>query len=781
MKRLCCFCLVTVMVLSLFVVDTVATEENIVINEVMASNKNTIKDTKGSASDWIELYNRGSAPVKLGGKYLSDSKKNLTQFKFPDDAVLEGGKYLIIWCDGTEGVSDGCYYAPFKISEGETVYLTCEDGITIIDSLKANDMLTDESIGKIDNTTNEVAIFTNPTPFRENDISSKKLVKPSFSKKAGFYTEGFDLEITSGYNNAEIYYTLDGSEPAKNSLKYNGPVHIDSRKGEKNTISEIPTNTLNTNRAWQKPGGEVFKANVVKACVFLGDDKSVTACATYFVDKDIFSRYGVNVVSLTTDNENLFDNEKGIYVAGNHTNYANKGSQWERSAFFEYFDKNGKREVSQNVGIRIHGAFSRSFPQKSIRVYARSEYGKGSIEYPFFEDNNAEKFKSIILRNSGNDFGNTMFLDALYQHFWKENKNAVIQDFCPAVLFINGEYWGISNIREHYSEEYFATHFGGESKNYVIAENGGVAIDGENKNDNKSFIDIANFASKNDMNNDANYKRVEEVVDLDNMAVYFAAEIFAGNNDWPGNNLGLFKYKAENGENTDGFKDGKWRFFIKDVDQAYAFRQINYKIFDKIKEAYETGKKNYPVMLFVSMLKSEKFRNKFYDVLCDAANANLSRENVCSVTEKYKEIYRELIDEHILRWGSPQNFDVWEQMVDRYKAFGNRRMANIEFQLKTFMPDVCKTEFNGFNAGLTVINENDEYGKIKINGLYLPNSNTVRCTYRENAKVTLTAVANEGYRFAGWSGAVTSKDEAVTLNLNGTSNQISAVFEEITQ
>lgn len=776
-KKVCCFFVVVILLLSIIPFGAEAGDCPVVINEVMASNKSVIKDSNSEYSDWIELYNRSNFTCDLSGKYLSDSKKNLTMYKIPDGVSIEANSYLIIWCTGIEGYINEQYYAPFKISDGDTVYFTDSDGESIIDKIKVEETSTDESIGKTDNNSNEIAVFKESTPMRSNIGAAQKILKPSFSEKAGFFTEGFYLNITSNYQNGEIYYTLDGSEPTEKSRKYNGSIYIDSRAGEQNTISEIPTNNLTTNRAWVKPQGEVFKATVVKACVVVDGKKSETATSTFFVDKNISTRYGVSVVSVSTDNDNLFDYEKGIYVEGLHKNYSNKGKEWERPAVFEYFDKNGKRELVQNVGIRIHGAFSRQFPQKSLRVYARSEYGNSNLEYPFFENNGVKEFKSIILRNSGNDFGNMMFLDALYQHFWKENKNAVIQDFTPAVLFINGEFWGISNIREHYSQEYFASHFGGDAEKYIIAENANVAVDSGLPSDNITFINVSKFASNNDLNDQSNYDYVEKWIDLDNTAVYFAAEIFAGNNDWPGNNLGLFRYNVEPSSASVGFNDGRWRFFMKDIDQAYAYQRINYDAFSRIIKA-DTGK-NYPVMLFTSLLKSDKFRNKFVVSLCDAMNTNLSKENIYTVTNQYKEIYRELIEEHISRWGSPQNFQVWESTVDKYKMVGNRRKLVIENQLKTYLPQITGKGFDGFNADLKLYVNDVSFGHIKINGINLSDKNNWHGNYPSGSEISLTAVPSDGYRFVGWEGDLKSMYNDINLTLKKGDNAVIAVFEPI--
>lgn len=783
MKKVCCMLMIFIIILTSFVfADETDTQKAIIINEIMAANEDYVMDAYGEFSDWVELYNPAANELDLSGYYLSDSKKNLTQYTFPQGTIIAPDSFFVVWCTGAQSVAESECYTNFKVSEGETVYLTAKDGVTVVDSLKAKNVYENESIGRASENSDEIVVFLAPTPRRTNVGAKVRIDEPIFSHKAGFYEEGFDLTLTCE-NGGTIYYTLDGSEPDQSDIIYTGPVHIDSKSGEPNTISEIPTNSLDTNRAWKKPQGEVFKSTVIRACVYKNGEKSRIATATYFVDKDIYNRYGVSVASIVTDADNLFDFFKGIYVAGEDLNYQKEGREWEREASFEFFDKDGKLKLNQDVGIRIHGAFSTAFPQKSLRVYARSEYGKNELDYRFFEDNDVKKFKSIIIRNSGNDFGNLMFLDAMYQSLWKENKNAIIQDSKPAVLFINGEYWGISNIREHYSENYFEKHFGGEKENYIIAENGGLVIDTGTKEDRNSFIDISNFAASNDMNIKENYDKVEKWVDLDNMATYFVAQIFAGNNDWPGNNLGVFRYRVN--PNSDGLNplDGRWRFYIKDVDQAYGYKTVNTNV---IPEIIKQKNGNYPVKLFTSMLKSEKFRNKFLVTFCDAINTNLSRENISKVASKNKEIYRELIDEHIARWGTPDGFETWERLVDCYKTFGNRRAHVVTKQLKELVSD-----FGELNSVLMINVNNPEYGEVLLNGVPLNKYDSTSVSidgsllpvwsgkYFDGANVELTAVAKEGYKFVGWEMTYASPFEKINVTLHEGNNMFVAKFVPI--
>jgi hypothetical protein len=191
------------------------------------------------------------------------------------------------------------------------------------------------------------------------------------------------------------------------------------------------------------------------------------------------TRYHLPVVSIATDSLHLFDYDTGIFVPGSITimggpeddkkkdephlfgNYVQRGVEWERPASFELFETSGERALAQDIGIRVHGGRSRSLPLKSLRLYARSEYGENRFYYPVFPDLPYREYNRLILRNSGQDFfsRSTMFRDGFMQTLVRD-LNLDTQAYRPSVVFINGEYWGIMNIRERYDEDYLARTWG---------------------------------------------------------------------------------------------------------------------------------------------------------------------------------------------------------------------------------------------------------------------------------------------------------------------------------
>ena len=129
---------------------------------------------------------------------------------------------------------------------------------------------------------------------------------------------------------------------------------------------------------------------------------------TYFVGDE----FSLPTVSLAVDPEHLWSDELGIYVKGDRRNFTR---DWERPAHIEFHDAGGRLEFSQDVGVQIHGGWSRNQPQKSLAVRARRRYGNEAIHYPLFPDKPLSRYKGFVLRNSGNDWTYTLLRDAIMQ------------------------------------------------------------------------------------------------------------------------------------------------------------------------------------------------------------------------------------------------------------------------------------------------------------------------------------------------------------------------------
>lgn len=331
------------------------------------------------------------------------------------------------------------------------------------------------------------------------------------------------------------------------------------------------------------PEENVFKGTVIKAALFSEDGTRLSdiQVESYFVAENIFTRYGdLAVISLVTDADNLYDEETGIFVNPNGS-----GAEWERPVHIEMFEADGTQVISQDVGARISGNSTRNNAQKSIRLYSKAGYDDENpvFEYEIFEglldgtgEDTLTTFKRLVLRNSGNDNNNTQFRDALMQDL-ADGLDVDSQATRACVVFINGEFWGVYNLRERYDDHYFANVYGVDTADVTVLEISNSSTTAEVSDGEADDIDyyneMWNFFNDNDMSDADNYAKAQTYIDLDNFIDYYIVNIYSGNTDWPANNNVFWRYKTENGGYDENAAieelDGRYRWVLKDMDFGF--------------------------------------------------------------------------------------------------------------------------------------------------------------------------------------------------------------------
>jgi hypothetical protein len=371
----------------------------VVINEYMPLNNATIVDEDGDHEPWLELYNRSDDPYQLQWYGLSDNPQDPWKWIFPE-VTVPPGEFLLIWLSGKDRkLAESQLHAGFSPeSNGGAIYLTSVQGV-LVDTARAPLMPSDHSWGRYPDGTGAFHIHTEPTPDGPNSslFFTDIMKPPCFSIQPGFYDSPLLLELHHDDPEATIYYTTDGSVPDTTSFRYEGPVGLDHRGEDPDVFSLIrttPPEGEDREYGWFPPKVPVDKGHTIRAiAVKPGFLASQPATGTWFPGLE---QQELPVLSLTAPAHSLFDSEYGIYVPGAlydslgfgddvwgrpHANYFQRGEEWEREASIEWFD-DGRQIFQQDIGVRIHGGGSRVLPQKSLRLYARSDYGQTHFPAP---------------------------------------------------------------------------------------------------------------------------------------------------------------------------------------------------------------------------------------------------------------------------------------------------------------------------------------------------------------------------------------------------------------
>lgn len=525
---------------------------------------------------------------------------------------------------------------------------------------------------------------------------SEKLATPTTATLSGWYEKSINVILSSTAPNTKIYYTLDGSEPSLSSAIYDKPFEIADITDKRNYLSAIPTSPR-----WMPPLGNVFKGTILRAIsVDAKNYKSDELKRSFYVLNEK-QKYSLPVISIVINQKDFFGYNKGIYVLGKTyldkdnyirkqlplnlpwwdypANYMERGSDAERDAFIEFFEPSGKLGFQSNVGIRINGNATRGFAQKSLRICYRSKYGQASLNYDLFPSNSVKKFNSFILRNGGNDGNKTMFRDALMQSIMK-NSHVEIQDNRQSVVFVNGEYWGIHNIRERFDENYLANKYALSPDSVSILELNAALIYGD-KSEQNGFADLLDYVKKNELDKDVNYKYVKQRIDIASFQDFVIANVYFCNSDWPSNNVKYWRYTNGKQEDSLNPKDGRWRWLLFDTDWGFGYNAAGAAESDLLLRATKIGSVG---VLFGKLIKNEEFKTQFLDRFQYLLNTNFETNQVLEKITEFETILSPEMQEHINRWRMISSKAQWQSEVAVMEDFARKRPQYQADQLNAF-------------------------------------------------------------------------------------------------
>lgn len=586
--------------------------------------------------------------------------------------------------------------------EGETIYLTDTLGM-IIDSLFVPDLEADMSIGRKIDGTATLAYFPSPTPSSTNNSSTPFTgfeFKPTISVKGGFYNQAITVEVTNNSStNGIVRYSTNGQNPDNASPIYTSPI----------TISATT----------------VFKAR----CFSLDTEilPSPSATESYFFMED----FTIPVISLTTDNTNLYGAD-GIFD--------NYWTDWKKPCFVEYFDKDGQKQFDTRASIKSDGGAggSRGNPQHSVTIDpSNSTYGEGRpIEYPLIPEKSfINEYYAFYLRNGSNMWNQYPQKDATFMRMMRET-NANSQAYSPVVVFLNGDYFGVYELREKANAEYFDNNYGNNpdeldllSISYFYAPSVIRTIDGSDT----SFFNMRDFVVNNDKTAPDYFEKCHEKIDLYNFSDYLIGENWFANYDWIYNNMKIFRTRE---------KGNRWRFNLQDMEIGLgSWSDYNADLFDYL----ETQNLPNPFNeIYMGLIQNTTFKNYHLNRYADLMNTIFQAEYYLPLNQK---MYQELLPEmprHFQRWtgdvaGGMATYDaVYYGLLDQFQ---NRNAV---------VRDQIVSRFNlDKQVSVTLAVNPPEAGYIKISTI-VPKSLPWTGIYFDGVPVEITAVANPGFEFVNW-------------------------------
>ena len=734
----------------------VAAQSQLVINELMQSNIDCCMDDQNDFPDsWVELYNPTDAAISLAnykiGTKIDKDKKPVKAWQLPNNVSVPAKGYQLIYCDKSYdklvedldfkkfaegGLSNAeketlKLHTNFRLESGKgcVVYLfkdnVLNEQASLVDTLKNKQPAPNIAYGRKTDNSNEWGYELKPTPRKANSggiVGAKDILGAPVFSDSGFVkttVEPFELTLTKPKKTpegAQIYFTTNGKEPTTNDFLYQGPLYIDH-------------------------------TTVVRAKLFCdGYLSPISSTQSYiFLDHEL----KLPVISIVTDDDYLNDETIGIFY-NNETDSRRESDNWRRPINLEYFEGEGTKGIlNQLCETRVSGGFSRSFDRKTLIIYANKRFGEKFFDHEFFPDQKPglHKYKSLSLRNAGNDYDYLYMRDAMTQRLMGSNTDLDWQAWSPAIVFINGVYYAMLNIRERAEEDNIYANYDG-LEDIDLIENWDNLKEGDMENWNK-------FDAFYRENTNHSIDEYEQRMDCQEFMNLFMMNLFYSNLDFPGGNIVAWRPRAEG---------GRWRWIAKDVDYAMGYRggggeipydyptlkwfenkekQLNPK--NTFDPTFDWGTNDpYWTLLFRNLMKVPEFKNKFIERYAIYTGDFMNYEGMHRVWDP---MYEKIKDELYFFCRAAQNWTLYNNYASEMDYVDNW----IQNRTNAFTTQLCEfynlenpyfltiNTTSGVNIDTLTFNDH-RLSQGRYNGLY----------FRDHP-INLKAVYSKYHVVTGWT------------------------------
>ena len=709
------------------------------INELMQSNIDIVRVGNEFPDSWIELYNDADYAVNIQNWIISDKNDYLKGWKITIPANIPAKSFLLIYADrNATGL-----HTDFRLDSGNggSVYLFDASG-TLIDYIKniAKQKAPNISFGRTSDGGEDWAYFVTATPGASNTgkTSMAVLPPPIFSHSGGIFKNGVTLSLSlpAGVpGEASIHYTLDNTEPTLSSPVYTSEINIS-------------------------------KSTVIRAKLLHPEYlTNIATVHSYIIETE--RKLGLPVVSISIDPEYwdgrqdvlsiiaggkepaFWDAGFGIYRPKNGDPL--RSNKWWRPVNFEYFPSdNATSALNQLCNMRIGGGGSRVYWQRTLIINTNKRFGVNRFNYDFFpeklsDEKPFQEIKSFMLRNSGNDHEFTFFRDVAVQQFFGGKVDVDYQAYQPAMIYINGNYYGIQNMRERANDDYVLSNYGLDNTEVDVITNWQRGANNLKAGD---FIEFDRLIAELDKPlAQRDYEWIMNKVDIDEFINYIILEIYVANRDFPHNNVVMWRPRTP---------DGKWRFILKDLDVSLSlftsgnwftpvtWDALTYNISGGGGQQYEAHARK----LFSALMQHEATRKKFYGRFAVYMGVLLHNNATTHIMDSIQNMIYPYYQDHLNLWRPcrqyPITYEWWQNEVNRMKDWCMNRNTPVYGHLRSY-----------FQLGpimkLTYEKSNDLKGTpaVFINGVRMRSSG-LNGSYFQNEFIELQYSGNTTHPHYGW-------------------------------
>jgi len=679
----------------------------VMINEFSAANYNDHADTTGEYEDWVELYNNSAADVDISGYFLSDKITNPTKWEIPSGTVIGANDFLIFYCSKKSDFFPLNNHTNFKITQTKTseAIVFADPSGTLLDShdIDANNQR-NHSFGRRADGGADWGIYTNPTPNASNTMSTSYgdyAPKPDIDTIPGFYTGPLSISISEDNQNLNMYYTLDGSTPTINSTP----------------ISNGGTITLT-------------QTTNVKIKAFHNDNDTLPSFiknSTFFIDENI----SIPVLSISGDEiETLLD-----------------GVQIEPEGFLEYFEADGEYDDEAYGDFNEHGNDSWAYDQRGFDFICRDQYGYDyAVKEKFFKPHSQrDKFQRLIIKAAASDnysFENGAHIRDAYVQMMSVEGNLELDErkHLSCIVFVNGKYWGVYEIREKVDDNDFTDYYFDQDTYDLdfLKTWGGTWEEYGSRQDWDNLVD---FVNNNDMSIDNNYDNVDDQFNILSFIDYYLLNTHTVCMDWLNWNTAWWKGNNPNGQAK------KWRYALWDMDATFG-HYVNFTgVPNTGSNADPCSMEELPsdfeghTHILTKLQDNPRFFDLYINRYADLNNTLFNCDTMIAILDKYVSIIDPEMDRQANKWGG--SYTGWQQQVTDLENFILDRCAFIDGGIED-----CYDVEGPFPVTI-LIDPPFSDNRVQLNTI-TPSVYPFVGDYFTGVNLSLQALAASGYQFVEW-------------------------------
>lgn len=592
-----------------------AKNKTLIINEVMNYNTSYLPHNGSSYYDWIEIYNNSNSDIDLSEYYLTTNTDNMTKWQFPK-VTLKKGEYYVVMASGDEKLTTTKYkHANFKISETESIYLTKEN--KIMDSIFVANVPMNYSFGRGDY---GFYYYSKATPLKVNDSGKREISYiPLSSTTPGIYDDVDSIDITLS-SHGTIYYTLDGSTPTTKSKVYKGPLSL--RK----------TTVLKTMSQEQ------------------GKYASSVQTYTYIINEN--HKFDVFMVSMDPNDFSKMQHNPD-------------SMDYEKAAYAEFFEQDGN-SFQVPCAIKLFGGSTRFHAKKSYALKFKSKYGAGKLNYQVFDNRDYSSYDSLVLRSGSQDYENAFMRDVLMTSLLDGKTSVLVQAYRPVVLYINGKYYGIYNLRERIDDAFISNR-----QNVPKDSSNIIKIDREVRSGTiASYDKLLNYLETHNMALSTNYEYIKTQVNVQDIADFWIAETWTTNHDIVNTRYYQNAY----------FDNNRWHAIMFDMD--FAMYNVNHNYFAFSTSASGMTSRGYSTTILRNLLKNKEFRALYLERIGYQLENVWNSERVLKYIDDLYKLYYPEMTRNQKRWGL--SMSNWENEVEKLRTYAKKRGKVMMSQAKSF-------------------------------------------------------------------------------------------------